>query len=121
MKIVILMEYGNYVFDQLIDFFLLLALGGFECLLHALLRLPFDINSLSLDLIDDLWILNKRIKLWHDLTQQLFSLNWLPRLIDLLFTLQFLMQIDLLYVILQKDDLYLLLLNIFESTEYFKA
>lgn len=31
------------------------------------------------------------------------------------------MQIDLLYVILQKDDLYLLLLNIFESTEYFKA
>ena len=31
------------------------------------------------------------------------------------------MQIDLLYVIFKKDDLYLLLLDIFESTEYFKA
>ena len=85
------------------------------------MRLPFYVNSLSFNLIDDLWVFNKCIKLWHNLAQQLFSFNGLPWLIDLLFTLQFLMQIDLLYVILKKDDLYLLLLNIFESTEYFKA
>lgn len=115
------MQKCNYIFNQMIYQLLLLLLLHFQNLLKTLMRtLPLT-NSLLLDLVRYFRVLYDRIKLRNNLLHHFFQPH--SRFLGNSHTpvLEFRMNIDLLYIIFEKDNLHLPLLNILQATQNLKA